>query len=320
MSDVGTPASGGIAAPTPAAPAPSPSADTQTQTTTAAPAAQGTPASGITDSTEREGYIPRARFDEVNTRMTQAEARAKEYERWQWLQQANADPDSVRSMFDWYGKAHSNPVDFALGLVDELSSDQTHAQALRSHAARLLRAARGAQPEPEIEPDIPVYNNDGQEVNKAYSGNAVKQLIAPLKAQIAELQKQLSPISQRVASDEQREQSSREAQRIKSAVIKLPKAEEHWKAIQLKAQELARADRNLSAGEAVRDAYAAVVLPTLGTAAQAQVLSDLQTKATAQTANPGSPGSSAKPKFKNFEEAASYYAAHPEEAQAMANR
>jgi hypothetical protein len=84
--------------------------------------------------------------------------------------------------------------------------------------------------------------------------------------------------------------------------------------------ETFKANPRLTLRQAYDEVLKTKIIPSLGQKAQATVLSDLQQKANAQTVNPGTPSGSAAPKFKNFHEAAEYFAAHPEEAERMAHR
>ena len=323
-------ASGGIAAPSGAGTA-SPAAQTQTSTTSAAPAAQGTQTSGSTDSTpvEREGFIPRQRFDEVNGRMTEAEKQLADWKQYDWAK--SVDRQQLSAMADWYGQYQGNPGEFIQRAYQEALQHPVHGASVKSQIAKMLASMRASQPQelPEIQPDIPVLNDQGQVVNHAYSAQSVKQLIERAVAQA--IGKEVTPLREdlqsRTARDRQQAQAQQEHQyiakesaRIKADVLKLKDAEQHWPAIQTKARELITANADLSVGQACRDAYFSVVYPTLTLAAKGDVLSDLQKKAHSQTVNPGTSTPSAKPKFASPAEALRYYDAHPEEAAAMANR
>ena len=313
-------ASGGIAAPNPGASAASPAADPGQTSTHAAPAAQGTTATGSTDSTpDREGFIPRQRFDEVNGRMTTAEQQLAEWKQYEWAK--SVDPAQLRQMSDWYGAYRGDPGEFLERAYQEALTHPVHGATVKSRVAKLLASMRATEPEPELQPDIPVLNDQGQVVNHAYSASAVKQLVQRAVAEaigkeVAPLKTDLQTRQQDAQRQEQQAYIARESARVKADVLKLQDAEKHWPAIQAKARELITANADLSVGEACRDAYFSIVFPTLTTTAKDDVLSDLQRKAHAQTAQPGTPGGSAKPKFKSFGEAARYYADHPDEAEA----
>ena len=77
-------------------------------------------------------------------------------------------------------------------------------------------------------------------------------------------------------------------------------------------------------GDNVHRAYVhvltATVIPGLTRTEQAKVLDHLKTQAAGASVHPGSASASGPPKFKSFGEAARYYAEHPDEAGAMAQR
>lgn len=320
MSELGT---GETAAPasTPTATA-SPAVNTET-TGSAAPATQAT-AAPITDST---GEPPKERWADIleNQRKTAREDALKEWRQQHgWAESVNRE--QLQQMSEWYGRYQGDPGAFLETAYQEALQHPVHGATVKSRIGKMLASMRAAQtPEPEIEPDIPVMNDQGQIVSRTYSADAMKKIVA--QAVQAAIGKEVDPLKQDFQSRQEsakeqqhREYIASESARIKASVMGRPLAEKHWPAIQAKARELVQANDKLSAGEAVLGAYLEVVGPLLSQSAQADVLSDLQKKATAQTVNPGSPAGTAKPKFKNFEDAATYYAQHPEEAEAMANR
>ena len=275
----------------------------QTSTETATPAsasadARVPPATATpeTDHPSTDGPIPLERHKAILDGVYKERDDAKQQlEGWKAYEWAKKVPQAeFESMVQWYAKANQDPIEFVLGRLDELSSDPQHAAAMRSHAARLLRAAR-TSPEtaaPDLKPDIPVYDDKGALVSQTYSADRVQSIVQHAVAQaIAE---HVQPLKQDAASRKQAEQQAelqreqdayvtRESSRIKATVQKLPKAQEHWDAIVAKAKTY---DAELPVGEALRDAYLEVVLPTLTQAAKADVLDNLKTKAAASSVNP----------------------------------
>lgn len=321
MSELGT---GDTAAPA-ALPAATASPAVTPEPVSSTPAsATATPAAPITDNT---GEPPKERWADIleHQRKTAREDATKEWDQqYGWAKSVKRD--QLEQMANWYGRYTGDAGEFIETILQESLAHPVHGQSVKSRLGKMLSSLRTSQaPTPDIEPDIPVLNDQGQVVSRTYSADAMKQIIA--KAVQEAIGRDVDPLKQdfqsRQASAKQQQQQdfiTSESARIKASVIDRPQAKEHWPAIQAKARELVTGNDKLSAGEAVLGAYLEVVGPLLSQSAEADVLSDLQRKATAQTVHPGSPASSAKPKFKSFDEAAIYYAAHPDEAQAMANR
>ena len=251
---------------------------------TRVPPAEGDATADVHPNTETQGPIPFERHKEILETWKQ-KARDEALTEWRsqygWAEQVPRE--QLQTMNDWYQRAAQDPVTFALDLVDELSADQAHAPALRSHAARLLRAARQPAADPDIAPDIPVMDAQGQVVSQAFSADRVKQLIA------REVAKAVNPLQEDVNARKQQEQretyarevqqfTKRESSRIRASVEKLPHAKEHWQAIVAKAQTY---PEDIPVGEALRDAYYDVVGPLLTDRAKSDVLDTLKTKAAA---------------------------------------
>ena len=277
---------------TPASESPTP--DSASAATTEPPAAE-LQATTTPSPETKAGEPPKERWDDIlaNTRTkTRAEVEA-EWKAYEWAKQV--PKEQFDSMAQWYAKAQTNPVEFALSLVEELSADQQHAATLRSHAGRLLRSARSGPAEaqtPDLKPDIPVYDNQGQLVAQTFSADKVQSIVQHAVQQA--ITEHVQPLKQDAATRQRAEQQAEqqrqqhafvasESARIQSAVLKLPKAHEHWTAIVEKAKTYAD---DLPVGEALRDAYFEVVLPTLTHAAKSEVLDSLKTKAAAGSVNP----------------------------------
>ena len=288
-------------------PTTTPATETSTTDSASAPATaapvQTATTPDVNPSTE-SGPIPLDRHTAI---LANAREKAKAEALAEWRQQygwAESMPrDQVTAMSDWYQRAAQDPVKFAADLVDELAADPSHAPALRSQAARLLRAAR-AQAETDIEPDIPVLNDQGQVVSKAFSADRVRQLIA------REVEKAVNPLQQSQHQREQREQQEtyqrqlqtftrQESSRIRAAVEKLPHATEHWDAIVAKAKTYSE---DIPVGEALRAAWAEVVGPLLTARAKTEVLDTLKTKAAAAAGavNPATAASATTTRPKSF--------------------
>lgn len=257
--------------------------------TTPPPATDGQPPD---HASTKDGPIPLERhkqiLDGIYKERDEARQHLEEWKQYEWAKSVKRE--DLDAMSAWYQRAHANPVEFALQLVDELSGNAQHAAAMRSHAARLLRAAREGQAESEapIEPGIPAYDDKGQLVGRTYTDAQIQTLLT------REIDKRLNPVTQELQSRKQAEQQaeqqrqyqayvSQESARIKTAVQKLPKATEHWDAIVAKARTY---PEDVPVGEALRDAYYEVVFPTLKDSAKSEVLDTLKTKAHAGSVNP----------------------------------
>ena len=308
---------GNSAAPSGDAGTASPAVQSQSVSGSAAPAEQGTPASGITDSTEREGFIPRPRFDEVNTRMTTAEKALADYRQQHgWAESVKRE--QLEEMAQWYDGYKGDPAEFLERAYQEALNHPVHGATVKSRVGKLLSSMRAQQQaDPTFEPDVPVMDANGQIVTRTYSADLVKQMLAH------EIQKSLQPYQQDLDSRKtqaQRAQQKQQAEAQADADIQyvksMPMFEEH------KADILAafQANPRLTFRQAYDEVLKTKIFPSIGQKSEAKVLSDLQQKANAQTVNAGVATGSAPPKFKNFSEAYAYYDAHPEERERMANR
>lgn len=111
----------------------------------------------VTDD-PRSPFIPRARFDEVNTQKNEFEKALKAYD---WAK--DYQPDELQSVATWAHALKTTPVEAALHLLSTLEADPRHAPALRSHAARTLAASRKpVEPVVESEPTFLLESPDGR--------------------------------------------------------------------------------------------------------------------------------------------------------------
>jgi hypothetical protein len=311
MSDVTSAAPVASAAASSAAPS---TAATETVTTTAstpAPASEA-PASSPDPTAapaSDPGPIPYTRFKEVNDQLASL--------RWA----KDVDQAAVRQAEHLGRLYQTDRVGYLRNVIAEALADQEIAPLIRSEAARVLAGARGQAPEPAIEPDIPVYDGNGQLVNQTFSAERVQQIVqravaeaigkevAPIKKTFAEQQAQAKAASER-------QQMERKVDAIYARVEKLPHFKEHSAAI----AEAMKNHPDADPAEQVYLAWADVVLPTLDQKSQAKLLGHLQTQAAGASVAPNASQSTAPPKFKTFREAAEFYEKHPDQAEAMAQR
>lgn len=314
--DSAIPASGGIAAPATAAPTASPVVDTSTATTTAAPAAQGTAPTGSLDSPDRNPTIPRERFDEVNTRMTQAEKELAEWKQYDWAKSVKRE--NLEQMANWYGRYTGDAGEFIETILQESLAHPVHGSSVKSRIGRMLASMRAQtpQPEAEIEPDVPVMDQSGQVVTRTYSAEAMKKILQ------REIAKATQPFQSDLQTRQQRAKQAEEQQRYQAIAdkdIAYVTSRPQYADVKDDVRKVFEAHPEMSFRDAFDHVLDHQVWPTVSTKAEAKVLSDLQQKAQASTVNPASPSGTAAPKFKGFGQAAEYYAAHPEEAERMAH-
>lgn len=288
----------------------SPAPPTQVSAADAAPAAQGTQSPGITDPTdgERSPYIPRARFDEVNNQLKQWR------EQYGWAE--SVPREQLEDMAQWYGRYQGDPAEFLEYAYREALNHPVHGESVKSRVGKLLASLR-AQPEPSFDPDVPVMNEQGQIVQRTYSADMVKQLIAH------EVSKALTPYQQDLAvrqTAEQRAQARSYYEQVADADIAYVQARPFFQEHRAAILQTFKEHPAMTLREAADYVLDHTVLPSYGQKAHAQVVSDFQQKANAQTVNPGTPSGTARPRFKSFADAHAYYELHPEEAAAMANR
>lgn len=311
-----TPASGDIASTTSASVA-SPATPTDS-TQTAAPATQATP-SPITDNTST-GEPPKERWDDI---LKNARAKEREAALGEWRQQygwaESVDRSQLQSMSEWFSLYQGDPADFLERAYQEALSHPVHGATVKSRVGRMMASMRQQQATaaPDLEPDVPVMNEQGQVVSRTFSAEKVKALVEHAIAQATspfkeDLETRKTQAQQAEAKAHAEAQADADLQYVKS----MPMFEEH------KADIVAvfKANPKMTLRQAYDDVLKTKIFPSIGQKSEAKVLSDLQQKANAQTVSPGTPSGSAKPAFKNFADAYAYYQKHPEEAEAMAER
>lgn len=275
-----------------ASPAPdqtTPSESTQTPAAEAAPPSAG----GTTPAADdpRSPFIPRPRFDEVNTERNELKTWKEQYA---WAEKLKRD--EVEQLMAFRQAYAANPIETLQAELAALQQNPVYAQQLRSLAARQLAAGRGqTQPAaPDLNP-IPVQLEDGRTVS-LYSAEQ----IAALKAEWAEeIKREFAPVVQTVEEQRratQQAETQRKAQEFGQTTFAELKT---WPGMDLKENQVKVRDE-LAAMRfdsddprdvtlALNAVYRKVVLPTLNQKAQSQLLDNLQQKAAASTSpNPGS--------------------------------
>lgn len=297
-----------VAASSAAPPAATDTTQTSASADAIAPPASDTTLSAVTDNTSTETRPPAPPEDRwpsiLDNARTKAAAEAKEQALSEWRQQygwaEQIKPEQIHEMATFYDRVSRDPVGHAVELLNDLIANPQYSAQVRSHAARVLGTRIAAQPQmdADIEPDIPVLDEHGREVSRAYSAETVKQVIA------REVQKAVNPLSEDLKTRREREAEaqrqqqqleyvSNESKRIGNVLAGLPKYDAHKDAIKVRIGELAKADPHSTPGEIAHRAYIDVVFHTLTTAAKSEVLDNLKQKAAAQTERPS--GAAATP-------------------------
>lgn len=174
----------------------------------------------------------------------------------------------------------------------------------------------------EPKPDIPVVDDRGQVTHHVYSDGKLREWHKWQKQHDERgLNERLRPMEQQLQSYQQAAQQAAQQQAAHQHLQQfesLPYFKEHK-------DKIAKAFADHPEwGANVHAAYTHVlvndILPTLATAERKQVVDSLNSNASSGTVNPAGTTVASPHKFKSFREAAKYYEAHPEEAEAMANR
>lgn len=238
---------------------------------------------------DRSPFIPRQRFDEVNTQL-------RDLKQWResrpWAESLDGQTfDTVRQ---WYLRAQTDPRAFAFTFLDELLASADHAPGVRSELARRLGSRPSGSPTVP-EPDVEITNAQGQVVGRTYSDARLaerdafreQQLLAQLDQRYADRFKTLDEIKTEKQGLEARRQSEAFASSCVSELSSLPLFEAHKAEIgaAIKAMRLASDDPEAVRVAAFR-AYHQVVGPKLASGQTSQVLADLQRKGQARGINP----------------------------------
>lgn len=306
--DTGATGSASAAGSSPASPAASATPASSTPASaTATPA--GSPPAAATPAPEY-GPVPYERFKSVNDQLKTAR--------------------EFQEQHGWAAQFRTDPYTFVDSWVDQLAQHPEYSPKILAKAARLLQSRRGttpAAPTEEPAPDIPITDAHGNPTGQfTYSANQLKQWRAWDWAQKeTAFSERLAPLEQRASREAQREQvaqierqSQDHARTTLTELRQSPHFTQHEPAIK---QALIN---HPEWGADVHRAYAHVltttVIPGLTQREQAKVLDHLKTQAAGASVHPGSASASGPPKFKSFGDAARYYADHPDEAGAMAER
>lgn len=290
----------------------SPASDPSTPSTTPPAAAQpGTETQGSPQQTEdeRSPFIPRPRFDEVNTRLKDAETALADWKQHEWAKQI---PQHEFQQIHQLARHFQNGdvIGGLQSLIAEIRKDPQHDAALRSLAAKQLATRTTAAPqEPQLD-TIPVELGDGRIVQLATAESHQKRE-AWLKSQwLDEAKQAFSPFTQTVEQLQQREAAAVQQQAIESFVTTTERDLASWPLMddpanrKALAEELQRTNVNQHDPREIRmaidAAYRKLIVPKLTSKGESSLLDDLKRKAAATSMNPGSAASATAKSYQSF--------------------
>lgn len=291
----------------------SPSPDPVDSSTT--PPAAETPgtetAASPQQADERSPFIPRDRFDEVNTKFKTLQEWKDKY--------AWAEREDVQQVIQMVQASKGDPMAFFAQQFSELSGHPVFGPQLRSFLGqqfaglRTSKASESASQEPQ--PDVAIYDQQGQEVGRTYSAKALAEREAFLKQQwLQEVKQSLAPeldTVKTIAQERQQAAAKAEADGFASTFMQelssIPGFDQKTHG-PLLAAELAKLQLGPDTHPAVveaaaRKALLTVVLPTLGQKAQSTLLDTLKHKAAASTSvNPNAAAPSTPRSITRFDQ------------------
>lgn len=294
------------ATPSTATPSSTPSASSAPASASATPAPTAAP---VAPSTPAEpGPIPYARFKEVNDQLKAA----RDYQQ----------------KYGWATQFEQDPYTFVDAWMDQLAGHPQYGPQLIAKMARTLQSRRGqsAPANEEPAPDVPIVDATGQVTGHTYSAKQLKAWREwDWQQKQGALDQRLQPLEQMRQALEQRDQIALLQQHAEqTAVQTLTELRQDPYFAQHEGKVKQALMDHPEWGDDVKGAYLHVlrteVFPGIGQQAEAKVLDSLKTQAAGGTPNPGMGATRSTPKFNDFGEALRYYAEHPDEARAMANR
>lgn len=270
----------------------SPGSDPVDSSTT--PPAAATPgtetAASPQQADERSPFIPRDRFDEVNTKFKSLQEWKDKY--------AWAEREDVQQVIQMVQASKGDPMAFFAQQFSELAGHPVFGPQLRSFLGQQFAGLRTKPSESapqEPQPDVAIYDQQGQEVGRTYSAKALAEREAYLKQQwLQEVKQSLAPeldTVKTIAQERQQAAAKAEAERFASEFLQdvssIPGFDQKTHG-PLLAAELAKLQLGPDTHPAVveaaaRKALLSVVLPTLGQKAQSTLLDTLKHKAAAST-------------------------------------
>jgi len=279
-----------------------PAAPTPTAAVTPSGETPAVDASSTPVDDPRSPTIPRARFDEVNTRMSKAEAELKSLE---WAKDLATLPEGDRhNLLTWHRTLNGDPATAIEQVLSAFAADPQYAPLLRSHAARVLGSARATSEAPadDPEPEADLQTPDGALVYSAPQQKKrddwlARRITAELTTQF---ERRLGPV-QEVISAHQESKAHADVASVLTELRGDPDFKAHEADIKATLQHdaklwaLADRDPRLALELAYARVYRTKVLPTRDEKTKADVLANLQQRAVAGTTNPGAATTSTPP-------------------------
>lgn len=257
--------------------------------TTAPPVETSEPGVTNVEAQPPSGEPPHERWPDIlkNAREKERQAIQKEWEPYQWARQVPRD--AIEQAVTLARQVQTDPVGFFRQMYEDLDNHPTHAQQLRSEAARLL--SRGRSRSEDLSPDLEVLGADGQVAARAFSADRVQALVQ--RAVTEALAKEVGPIK---SDFEKRQQAEQQAEAQKKLEAQVSAMESRIKKIvghdedALKAVAEAMTQPEFAQMDPLDVALAVFEerAKTTQTKADADALKTLQRKAAASAVNPAS--------------------------------
>lgn len=293
------------ASPAPASATPTPAAST--------PSSQPTPAAAPVTSS-LGGEPPKERWPDI---LSNARQKAR----------AEAEAE-FRQRYGKYDQFETDPYGAVMGWLEQAASHSQYAPQITNWAANHLRSRRGSQaPVEPPKPNVPIVDAHGNITGYTYDADGLAKREEWFQQQLAQKwQEQFGPIQEREqarAEREAHEAMQRESWHYAAQTLQNLRQQPYFTEHQQRIAQVL--EEHPEWGDNVYAAYNHVlvteILPSLGTTAAQQAITDLTNKAGANTVVPGSPITPG-PQFKknDFASALKYFAEHPDEAARVARR
>ena len=263
-------------------------AEPSTETTEAAsaadatePSAEGTPGEATPDDVSK-GEPPKERWDDIlNNQRTKAreEALAEWRQQYGWAEQV--DRSAVEQHAQWAKLYQQDPATFFRTILTEGAANEQVAPILRSEAARILGARQ--QPQVDMSPDVPVIDQNGNEVTRTYSADRVNQIVQHAIQEA--LTKELGPLKQTVETVAGERQAALQERQAEQAATGIYQQAQTWPGFKEHEAAIAKAFAEHD-DWSLQDAYISIAVPQLQAATKAQQLDELKTQAAASAVNP----------------------------------
>lgn len=319
MEDTGTVSGGNSSGPTSftdssltwsdASPASTPDAQSTTPPAAEQPGTEQA-ASPQTTEDERSPFIPRARFDEINTRLKERETALSDWQQYAWAKQIQpGEFQQLHSIAKHF--AGGDAVAGVQSLLAELRKDPQINAALNSLAAKQLAALRNQPHEPDAnaEPKYLVQQADGSVV---FDPNAHTQWQQWFQRQLlSQVEQKFEPVTKTIGDLQAEKAAAQQAQAVESftnttlADLKTWPLMDDDANLKLVGEELAKAQVDPNDARAIQLAvhtiYRTHIVPKLSAKSESSLLETLQRKAAASTSvNPASAAASAPGKVTSF--------------------